>query len=110
MEKDTNKRITEPQTLRVFKEQFPGVWESYRELRDSCDNAGPLEDKTKEVIRVAISVALRRHGGLIAHLDRARSLGATEEELYQAILLNLPLLGFPDTLAAFKIASEHLGR
>ena len=46
--------------------------------------------------------------GLIAQLDRARSLGATEEELYQAILLNLPLLGFPDTLAAFKIASEHL--
>jgi len=35
MEKKTNKGITEPQTLRVFKEQFPGVWESYRELRDS---------------------------------------------------------------------------
>ncbi len=41
MEKETNKGITEPQTLRVFKEQFPGVWESYRELRDSCDGAGP---------------------------------------------------------------------
>lgn len=107
--RDEKGEILQPQTLRDFKKRFPQVWESYQRLQNVCDISGPLEAKTKELIRVAISAALRRHGGLIAHLDRAKALGATDDELYHAILLALPLAGFPDTLAAFKIAKEHLG-
>ena len=109
MEKEKGHSITEPRTLKEFRNRFPQIWENYQRLRDSCDETRPLEEKTRELIRVAISVALRRRGGLIAHLDRARALGATEDEMHQAILLNLPLLGFPDTLAAFRTAREHLG-
>lgn len=100
--------LSSPEILKLFQVRFPEVWKNYREVRDACDAAGPLEPKVRELIKVAVSTARRRHGGLIAHIDRARSLGASPEEIYQAILLNLPLLGFPDTLAGFKIASQHL--
>ena len=109
MKDEKNTNPSEPKTLRSFGQRFPHVWDSYQKLRDSCDGAGPLQDNVKELIKVAVSAALKRHGGLIAHLDRARALGATEDELYQTILLTLPLVGFPDALAAFRIVKERLG-
>ncbi|MGH7472994.1 MAG: carboxymuconolactone decarboxylase family protein [Candidatus Methylomirabilales bacterium] len=100
----------QPQVLRDFQQRFPQVWEAYAKLRDACDDQGPLTARERELIKVGISAALRREGGLIAHIDRARDVGATPEEIYQAILVATGLIGFPSTLAAFGIARERLER
>jgi alkylhydroperoxidase/carboxymuconolactone decarboxylase family protein YurZ len=44
----------------------------------------------------------------MAHIDRARGVGASPEQIYQAILLTTGLTGFPNTLAAFGIARDRL--
>ncbi|MEE9538303.1 MAG: carboxymuconolactone decarboxylase family protein [candidate division NC10 bacterium] len=98
----------QPQLLRDFQQRFPQVYETYVQLREACDAEGPLSARERELIKVGISAALRREGGLMAHIDRARGVGATPEQIYQAILLTTGLTGFPNTLAAFGIARDRL--
>ncbi len=97
-----------PPLLKDFQQRFPQVWGTYVQLREACDQQGPLSALERELIKVGISAALRRQGGLIAHIDRARDVGATPEQIYQAILLATGLTGLPTTLAAFGIARDHL--
>ena len=98
-----------PETLRSFESHFPHIWTQYCALRDACDHAGPLTPKTRELIKIGIEVAKKRHGGLVAHITRARKAGATPTEIYQAILLAAPLAGLPDVLDAFLVAKQRLG-
>ncbi len=97
-----------PQTLSRFKKQFPDIWKAYENLRDSCSQTGPLDRKTVELIKVGISAALEREGGLIAHVARAKRAGAKPAEIYQAILQGIGLTGFPAFLASFKVVQKQM--
>ncbi len=97
----------EPHTLQEFKRQFPAVWEAYEKLRAACDQ-GPLDERTRELIKIGVSAALRREGGLIAHISKALRAGATQKEVYQAIILATGLAGFPTTLGSFAVAQRYL--
>ncbi|HEX9758105.1 MAG TPA: carboxymuconolactone decarboxylase family protein [Nitrospiria bacterium] len=99
-----------PQTLTRFRKQFPEVWKAYANLRDTCTDTGPLDEKTVELIKVGISAALGREGGLVAHVSRARKAGASPAETYQAILQGMGLTGFPTILAAFQVVHEVFKR
>ena len=98
-----------PRTIRMFESKFPDVWAQYRALRDGCDHVGPLTPKTRELIKIGMEVAKKRHGGLVAHIRRAQAAGAAKAEIYQAILLAVPLVGMPDVLDAFLVAKKKLG-
>jgi AhpD family alkylhydroperoxidase len=98
-----------PKTLRAFASKFPKVWSQYVALRDACDRSGPLPAKTRELINIGIEVARKRHGGLVAHISRARNAGATKTEILHAVLLACPLVGLPDVLDAFRVAKKRLG-
>ena len=97
-----------PDTLEGFKKQFPDAWSAYEKLRDVCDQQGPLDLKTVELIKIGISAVLGREGGLVAHISKAKKLGARKEEIYQAVLLSIGQAGFPSTLAAYSVAEKHL--
>lgn len=97
-----------PTTLRRFQATFPAAWRHFELLRDACDHSGPLPPKTRELIKIGIEVARKRHGGLVAHIIRARRAGASAAEIYHAILLAAPLVGMPDLLDAFAIAQKRL--
>lgn len=96
------RKVSTPRTLREFKNKFPEVWKQYDSLRNSCDSSGPLTRKTRELIKIGIEVARKRHGGLIAHIDKAQSAGASSAEISQAILIAAPLVGIPEVLDAFS--------
>ena len=102
-------RAKRPKTLQDFERRFPTAFHRYTALRDACDRIGPLDAKTRELIKIGIAVARKRHGGLIAHIDRAKAAGARGEEIAHAILLALPLIGLPDVLDAFVAAKKRLG-
>jgi AhpD family alkylhydroperoxidase len=97
----------EPRTIREFKKRFPDLWEAYVWYRDASDHQGPLDLKTRELIKVGVSAALGREGGLVAHITRARKSGASEEEILQAILISGPLAGMPGALAAFRMIKKR---
>ncbi len=97
-----------PKTLDNFKKDFPEPWAAYEELRNVCDQAGPLDAKTIQLIKIGISVAMEHEGGLVAHISQAKKAGAQPNEIYHAILLATGLAGFPAVLAGIGTARSYL--
>ena len=97
-----------PRTLQAFERKFPEIWKRYHALRDGCDRFGPLPPKTRELIKICIEVARKRHGGLVAHITRAKRAGASSKEIYHAMILAAPLVGIPDILDAFVVAQKRV--
>ena len=102
------KKTPPPRNYSDFKAKFPAVVEAYEQLGKACHWNGPLSPKERELIKIGIEVARKRHGGLVAHITRARRAGASAQEIYHAILLAAPLVGMPDLLDAFLIAQRRL--
>ena len=98
-----------PKTLEDFKKQFPKAWNAYEQLKNACDKEGPLDARTAELIKIGVSAALQHEGGVVAHVSQARKAGASNAEIYHAILLATGLAGFPAVLAGIGAAKKYLG-
>ena len=60
-----------------------------------------LDLRTKELLACVLLVSLGSPDELRTHLRGALRAGATEQEVREALLLCIPYLGFPRTVAAF---------
>jgi AhpD family alkylhydroperoxidase len=99
---------TLPQHFQKLVEQYPKVWEAHQKLAESCAESGPLDRKTRELIKVAISGAANQETALERHAVMAVQAGAKAEEVYQAVLLLITTIGFPRASAALKWAQRAL--
>lgn len=99
---------TLPQHFKNFVEQYPNVWEGHQKLTEACAEAGPLERKSRELIKVAVSGAVGQETAVERHAVMAVQEGASEREVYQAILLLITTVGFPRASAALKWAERAM--
>lgn len=95
-----------PSHFQWFQKEFPGVAKAYEGLGDSVHSAGPLDAKTRALVKVAISGAARLEGGLHAHVRKAMGAGVTPAEIYNVLLLLIPTIGFPGAMAALAWARD----
>ena len=82
-----------------FMEEYPEIGSAYEALGDAVHSAGPLDDKTRALVKVAISGGARMEGAFHSHVRKAISAGATIEEIRQVAFLALPTIGFPSMMA-----------
>jgi AhpD family alkylhydroperoxidase len=99
---------TLPQHFQKLVEKYPNVWDAHQKLDEACAEAGPLDRKTRELIKVAVSGAANQETALERHAVMAVQAGAKEEEIYQAVLLLITTIGFPRASAALKWAQRAL--
>jgi 4-carboxymuconolactone decarboxylase len=88
-----------PKRFTRFAEQYPGIAKAYEALGDAVHKAGPLDDKTRALIKVAISGGAMLEGAFHSHIRKAVRDGATKEELQHIAFLALPTIGFPSMMA-----------
>ena len=91
-----------PKRYTQFKEDFPEVASAYESMGDAVHKAGPLDDKTRALIKLAISTGARLEGAVHSHARKAIKVGATKEEMRQVALLALPTIGLPSMMAALS--------
>ena len=91
-----------PKRYRDFTKDYPEVAKSYEQLGNAVHSAGPLNDKTRALIKLAISIGARLEGAVHSHTRKAINSGATNEELRQVALLSLPTIGLPSMMAALS--------
>jgi 4-carboxymuconolactone decarboxylase len=84
-----------PKKFLAFTSKYPEVAKAYSELGDAVHNAGPLDERTRALVKCAVSGASRLEGGFHAHVRKARQVGITKEEIQHVVLLTLPTVGFP---------------
>lgn len=96
--------------LKYFIENHGEVYEKYQEYGRSIDeDGGPLDEKTRRLIKVAISATIQNEYSLTTHIKKAIKSGATMEEIEHTILLVAPTVGFPAMMKAMISVREELG-
>ena len=97
-----------PKHFKKLVNKYPQVWEAHQKMTEACAETGPLDRKTRELIKVAISGAANQETALERHAIMAMQEGAKEEEIYQTILQMITIVGFPRASAALKWAERAL--
>jgi 4-carboxymuconolactone decarboxylase len=99
---------TLPQHFRKFVKKYPEVWDAHQKLAEACAESGPLDRKTRELVKLAIAGTANQETAVERHAVMAAQEGAKPDEIYQAILLMTTTVGFPRTSAALKWAERAL--
>jgi len=85
-----------------FVGKYPAVFEAHEKLGSEIRAAGPLEDKTLQLIQLAAAAATGSEGGVHSHTRRALGAGAAAEEIYHALIALISTIGFPRVMAAIS--------
>ena len=83
-------------------QMFPEVLTAVENLGSTVRDAGPIDKKTSELIQLAVAAASQSTGSVNSHTRRAIQAGATNEEIYHALLLLVSTIGFPKVAAAIS--------
>ncbi|MEX0998049.1 MAG: carboxymuconolactone decarboxylase family protein [Flavobacteriaceae bacterium] len=97
-----------PKTYTDFKKDFPEVSEAYYNLGKAVHSAGPLDDKTRALIKLGMSCGAQKEGAVHSHTRKALDAGCTKEEIHQVVLLLLPTMGMPSMMAAMTWVNDIL--
>ena len=97
-----------PKVYKSFQDNFPKVFEEFKQLGISTRQAGPLDEKTQNLVKLGIAVGANSRGGVMSNTRKAIAAGATAEEVRHAILLAMTTTGFPTMIAALSWAEEVL--
>ena len=88
----------------TFKKDFPGINASHEAMGELIhDQAGPLPEKVRWLVKVAISGASRHHLALETHISKARAASATDKEIEHTLLLLIQTVGFPTFMEAYSV-------
>ena len=93
-----------PKPYQQFRTNYPQVYKAYEQLGEAAANAGPLDAKTRELIRLGMSAANKSESAVQSHTHRALDAGASSEEIEHALLLGINTLGFSTIMAAITWA------
>ena len=85
---------------------YPDVGKAYEAYGEAVGNAGPLDEKTRSLVKLAISIGARMDGAAKSHAHKALEAGATPEEIRHVVLLSAPTIGFPNMMAGLSSIDE----
>ena len=99
-----------PKRFVKFQQDFPDVASAYELLGKAVHTSGPLDDKTRALIKLAISTGAGFEGAVHSHTRKAIELGISKEEIRQTVLLALTTIGLPSTMAAMSWVDDLLDK
>ena len=89
-----------PKQYTDFIERFPGLSQAW-ELISQAGQAGPLDEKTQRVVKLAIAMGAMREGAVHAGVRKALAVGVSRETIDQVVALAAGTLGMPSTVAVY---------
>lgn len=98
--------------LRDLKQGNPELMQGFAALSSAASKGGALDEKTKELLALAIGIAVRCDDCIAFHTKACIRLGMTMEELQELIGVAVMMGGGPSlmyashAIAAFKEFSE----
>ena len=78
-----------------IRTQYPEVWKRFTDLADACHSAGPLEEKTRRLVKLALALAAGSEGGTHSAVRHAKEGGVTAKEMEHVVILSITTIGFP---------------
>jgi len=97
-----------PKKYTQHKEEYPDVVMAYEALGATCHAAGPLEQKTRELVKLALAIGAGLEGATHAHARAAGVAGATPDEIRHVAILAVTTLGFPASMRAMTWVNDTI--
>ncbi len=89
-----------PKPFEAFKENYPEVASAYDRLAAACHQGGPLSDRERVLVKLALSVGAGMEGAVHAQVRKALEAGLSPDDIRHVVLLATTTLGFPSMMAA----------
>ena len=86
----------------------PDIWRAYQDLGAACAEAGPLDARTRRIVKLALAVGNRSEGAVHSHVRRGLEEGLSPDALRHVALLAIPSLGFARAMAALSWIDDLL--
>ena len=103
-----SRRLGVPSRFKRFGRKYPAVMRAYEALGAATQAAGPLNAKTRALVKLAIAVGAWREGAVHSHTRRALEAGCTADEIRHLVVLATTTLGFPSMMAALSWVDDVL--
>ena len=103
-----NEPLKAPPAYRDFVEHFPALGQAWDLIR-KAEAAGPLQGKTRRLLKLAIAVGREAEGATHSGVRKALEAGATREEIEQVVALSASTLGLPAAVKIHRWVREVLG-
>ena len=91
-----------PEIYKDFKRQYPDIARGYDALAKACHEWGPLDAKSRRLVKLGVAIGLSSEGGVRSHVRRGLAEGITPDEMRHAVLLAFTTAGYPAMIAALK--------
>jgi len=91
-----------------FLETYPEVGAAYGELSTACKEAGPLDERTAELVKLGISIGAGMSGATHSHTRKALEAGASHDEIIHAVLMATTTIGFPNMMRGLAWVKDVL--
>lgn len=92
-----------------FQKDYPEVFKSYDALGAATAEAGPLDGKTRALVKLAIAIGAEKEGAVHSHTRRAVEARCSPEEIRHLAILATTTLGFPSMMKALSWIEDVIG-
>lgn len=97
-----------PGAFGKFMDRFPEVFQGYDAMGKAAHAGGPLDAKTRELVKLGMTIGARLEGATHSHVRKALAAGATAAEIRHATPLAISTLGLPTTVMALTWVDDVL--
>lgn len=82
---------------RIAREK-PELWDAFARLGQATSDAGPLDDRSRRLVNLALAIGADSEGATHSHCRRALAEGMSAEELEHVAFLAITTLGWPQAI------------
>jgi alkylhydroperoxidase/carboxymuconolactone decarboxylase family protein YurZ len=90
-------------------ENYPPVWNALEALGEACAAAGPLDARTRRLVKLALAIGVGSEGATHSHARRALAEGIEPAALHQVALLAIATAGFPAAVKGLTWIDDIVG-
>jgi alkylhydroperoxidase/carboxymuconolactone decarboxylase family protein YurZ len=91
-----------PSGAGIFAREFPATWEAYEALGKAASEAGPLDVRTRRLVKLALAIGAGSEGAVHSHTRQGLAEGLDPKEIKQIAVMAITTLGFPAAMASFS--------
>ncbi len=93
-----------------FIRDYPEIAVAYETLGDAVHKQGPLDEKSRALVKLAISAGSKMEGAVHSQVKKALKVKLTKAEIRQVALLSIPTIGFPSAMAVLSWMDDILDK
>jgi alkylhydroperoxidase/carboxymuconolactone decarboxylase family protein YurZ len=104
----SKKKAPLPAFAGSIAKRFPKVWDAYTKLGEETAAAGPLTERERRLVKLALAIGSGSEGATHSHARQALAEGVAPTEIRHVALLAVTTTGWPASAAALSWVDDIL--